>query len=198
MRDKEQEEGNLQQNLAEEYYPPAEITEELLSYVLGHYIKHHKVVLTKLNHAQKATEESIAEIKQLLKNIEETEEIKKIKLYDNMWGLIIETFRQSGVSEDELNNIENILLTIPETIKKYYDILIEKDKALQSLIKDLNSDKYQRAFEITNKVQANINPMSGLGPEEYEPDKSKDNKNSITNLDVDAYIFREGKTPEKL
>lgn len=46
--------------------------------------------------------------------------------------------------------------------------MLAQDKALQALIAQLADDKYMKAFALINEVQSRINPLTGLGPEEYD------------------------------
>lgn len=145
--------------------------ERLMCSVLEYYIKHHDVVLKKLDHARDATKKSINEIdvvsKASILDVPD-EQKQEIQAYDDMWMQIIEHFRDSGVSEDELIKIEEILTKIPRLIKKYYDLLVEQDHVLQKLMEELKSDEYQEALEITENIQSRTDSLSGLSPHEFD------------------------------
>ena len=152
-------------------YPDAEMSHVLMEHVFEHYLKHHSVVLRKLVHAQDATLKSIQEIEELRKQIKADEahhEFQTVKKYEKMWKQIIELFENSGLSEAEVQKVEDMLVTIPKVIKRYYEVLIQQDKVLHELIEELNSEKYKVALAAVKKIQSRPNLMTGLGPEEYE------------------------------
>lgn len=136
-------------------------TKDLMQTVLEHYLKHHEIVLKKLVHAQKATEMSMDKLREM----SETGTVGNV---DEMWGEIIEMFRNFGASEDELFGIENLLGTVPSTIKEPYVELVEQDEELQQLKSELNSDKYQKAKQAVSKVQDEPNPMSHMTADDYK------------------------------
>lgn len=158
-------------------FPPPEQADMLMDLVLDHYIKHHAVVLKKLEHAQSATTQGLQEVKSFVEgmaNITHTPHSEtphsedELQKYDALWDSIISIFRQSGISEDELTQIEQILLTTPKIIRKYYEVLTEQDKALQRLIEELNAPAYEQAMKVVSRVQAHPNPMTMLTPDEYD------------------------------
>ena len=152
--------------------------EEATLAVMEHYIRHHEVVLRKLNHAHKATLDSIHEIEQMMAELEDASahahELAEVRKYDGLWITIIDMFRQAGVSETELGKIEGVLTGIPRAIKIHYDALVAQDKVLLKMISDLGAEKYRRAFEMIREVQAQPNPMTGLSPYEYDIDGEHD------------------------
>ncbi len=152
-------------------YPEPDTAHDLMQLVLEHYVVHHQVVFKKLHHAQTATIQSIQELENMSAALQATSghSVEDIRKYDHMWSAIIEMFKAHGATEDDLERIEDVLLTIPRAIKKHYDIIMEQDKALQKLISGLNTEEYKKACMIINEVQSRPNPMSGLGPEEYKP-----------------------------
>lgn len=156
-------------------YPDADKAHELMHLVLEHYVTHHKVVFQKLEHAQKATIQSIKELESMSASLQAKagHSVEDIRKYDQMWGAIIEMFKAHGATEDDLERIEQVLLTIPRAIKHHYEILVAQDKALQTLMKSLDTEEYRRAVMLINEVQGRPNPMTGLGPEEYKPLASK-------------------------
>lgn len=158
--------GNAQE------WPDAESAHLLMQRVLEHYKKHHLVVTKKLGHARKATAQSLQDIESIYRDLrldKDTQEFREVKKYDRIWDEIIQAFASSGVTETELEQIEHILTTIPDTIKRYYEALVMQDRILQDLIREMNSEVYLKAIEATRKIQARRNLMTGLGPEIYEP-----------------------------
>lgn len=147
-----------------------ENAELLMGYVLEHYIKHTEVVFKKLGHARAATHEGIKEIDG---DDKASKKMEEMQAYDEMWAKIIAMFEKSGVSEEELVRIEEILGRIPRLIKKYYDTLVEQDAILQELMKELQSEEYQQAIETVNRVQSEADLMSGLDPNEFDLEEIK-------------------------
>ena len=143
--------------------PDIKKNKELISTVLEHYLKHHELVLKKLITVQKATQMSLEKI-QLLSEATNADE------FDTIWDETIEMFRDCGISEDELFQIEDILNNIPKAIKENYQKMVDKDQSIQDLTKELDRDKYEQAMQSIKAAQDEPNPMTGLGPEEYEED----------------------------
>ncbi len=135
-------------------------SKDLMEIVLQHYLKHHEIILKKLVHAQKATEMSMAQLREM-------SDANNAENVDVMWAEIINMFRDFAASEDELFNIEDLLGTVPKTIKEPYEELVENDDELQKLKAELDSDEYKKAKEAVNRVQAEPNPMSGMTADEY-------------------------------
>lgn len=152
--------------------------EEATLAVMEHYIRHHEVVLRKLNHAHKATLESIHEIEQMMAELDDAaahaHELAEVRKYDGLWITIIDMFRSAGVSESELGKIEGVLTGIPRAIKTHYDALVAQDKVLLKMISDLGAEKYRRAFEMIREAQSKPNPMTGLSAHEYDVDGETD------------------------
>ncbi|MCB1530787.1 MAG: hypothetical protein H6853_06460 [Rhodospirillales bacterium] len=151
--------------------PDRETSHEVMKLVLDHYIKHHSVVLKKLQIAQEATAKNLEEIRGISGRLgaeEKDSPLDDARKYDDLWGSIISAFEEHGISEEDMKRIEDILLVIPRQIKVHYERIMEEDKALCRLIEKLNSPEYKKAYDIVKQVQAKENPMSHLGPEEYE------------------------------
>lgn len=150
-------------------FPDADQAHELMHLVLEHYVTHHQVVFKKLEHAQNATVKSIKELEGMSASLQAKagHSVEDIRKYDHMWAAIIQMFKAHGATEDDLERIEQVLLTIPRAIKRHYDMMVEQDKALQKLIASLDTEEYRKACMIINEVQGRPNPMTGLGPEEY-------------------------------
>lgn len=138
--------------------------------VLDHYLKHHQIVLKKLRIAKQSTHISINEIKDIKERFDLKTEIKEFKDIDHMndlWTEIISLFEHSGISEEELHEIEKVLITVPKAIKQHYVKLLEQDQELTKLIETIQSDRYQKAYKIVKDIQNEPNPMSGLEAKEY-------------------------------
>jgi hypothetical protein len=163
---------------AYEHKEGAAQAEEATLAVMEHYVRHHEVVLRKLNHAHKATLDSIREIEEMMAELNDASahvsELAEVRKYDSLWITIIDMFRQAGVSETELGKIEGVLGGIPRAIKTHYDALVAQDKVLLKMIEDLGAEKYRRAFEMIRQVQSKPNPMTGLSPYEYDLDGEHD------------------------
>lgn len=142
----------------------------IMGYALEHYLKHYEVVMMKLGHARTATHQSLDELNN--SDAKTADDLHEVKSYDRMWEQIIKLFRDSGVSEEELSQIEGVLLRVPNLIRKYYDLLVEQDEILQNLIGELQSEEYQTALKLTRKIQGKPDLMSGLDPSEYDMEKA--------------------------
>lgn len=178
--------------------PDAETGQRLMELVLDHYVKHHGVVLRKLIHAQTATIQSLEEIDGATAKQEESltdslRELHVVKRYEEMWAEILDLFRSCCLSEPELQKIENLLVTVPKIIRKYYELLVQQDKVLQALIEELQAEKYKRAFAAVDQVQARPNPMTGLTSEIYDDEKMI----AVGNADTRGFIYRNIPAKEK-
>ena len=154
-------------------WPDPDQAHLLMEVVLQHFVTHHKVVVRKLHVAQEATLKSLEELESRLDDINshsDAASLDNIRRYEHMWGQIIEMFKAHGATEQDLDRIEQVLLTIPRTIKKYYEVMIEQDRALKAMIASLDSDEYRKATAVINKVQSRPNPMSGLTRDDYDED----------------------------
>ena len=158
--------------MSAEDLPEPEEAESLMGQVLEFYLKRYNVVLKKLGHARTATQQSIQELDEAASDAPEKDsDLEVVHSYDTMWEETIDSFQKSGVSDEELEKVELILAKIPALIKKYYDILVEKDKILQQLITELESKEYQEALEVTKTIQNRADLMSGLYPSEFDVDE---------------------------
>jgi hypothetical protein len=77
-------------------------------------------------------------------------------------------FKTCGITEDELFEIENILKTLPDSIRVHFERLVKLDQMLQKLILTLEKMDYAGAMEKINTIQSRPNPMSGLSRNDYE------------------------------
>ncbi len=148
-----------------------EQADEVMNFALDYYIKRHDIVFRKLKHARDATKQSIEVIdNQTPEDVSELAGIKKdeIEAYDEMWRGILDIFKQAGVSEDDLGKIEQTLTLIPSLIKKYYDLRLEQDKVLQTLMAEVESDEYKKAVAFVHNLQRRPDLMSGLPAEEFD------------------------------
>ena len=143
--------------------------DEIMALAMEHYLVHHQVVLKKLQHAQTATRQSFQEIERMPDQKRQTARTE-IEKYDAFWKKTIDMFKSSGIAEEGLQQIEKVLTTIPRIIKKFYDALVRADAELLDLMRQIASDKYKKAYSVIYKLQSKPDMMSGLGPEEFEPD----------------------------
>lgn len=165
--------------------PSPAVSDEIMSYALDHYLKYHEVVMKKLCHAREATKHSLHEINALCKRLRidgTSEELEDVKKYDEMWRDIIHLFSNCGASETELELIENVLVDVPETIRRHYEVLLQQDQMLAALIEEISNSKYRDALDAIKKIQSRPNPMSGMTPEEYDE--------VVELVSNDAQIFR--------
>lgn len=140
-------------------WPDQHTAHDLLKLVFEHYNLHHEIVMKKLGHAQKATALSG----------EDAPQDKRADLagYNSAWIQIIDLFKTCGITEEELFEIENILSTLPDTIRVHFERLVKLDQMLQKLMLTLEKMDYYGAMEKINAIQSRPNPMSGLSREDY-------------------------------
>jgi hypothetical protein len=131
---------------------------EITALVFEHYIKHRDVVLRKIQHARSATHQSIQDYDGCEGRLKDSQEFKNITKYDEFWHVIINMFKETNVSEEGLQRIEDILLSIPRRIKKYYDLLILNDRPLLQLMKEIAADKYKAAYKEIRKIKKSADP----------------------------------------
>lgn len=149
---------------------PAEI-QKSLELVLEHFLQHTKIVRKKLEIAKEATAQGIEDIEKVCQAYDFDDSmpvLKNVRSYESMWDEILEKFQKHGTSADELHKIEDILMTIPTTIKTHYESLLSQNKRLEEAIDALNGAAYQEAFALAHEIQSRPNPMSGLTAEDYE------------------------------
>jgi hypothetical protein len=144
--------------------------DELMDCVLGHYVKHHRIVLEKLWLAQRATVKTLEEITDSCDENQENKSIESLEQSREIWNKNIQMFIDTGVSEVGLTKIDSVLTTIPKTIKKNYDSLMEAETELLKAIDDLQSsaDKYKEAYQRVQAIQAEPDKMSGLDPSHFD------------------------------
>lgn len=138
-----------------------ETAEQVMHLALEHYVKHYNVVMLKLGHARSATRQGMEESSSAT-------EKESMRDYDAIWTNIIEMFRSSGVAEEELRKVEAVLARIPALIRRIYDLRVEQDETLQTLMKELESEDYRQALALTRKIQARRDALSGLEPREFD------------------------------
>lgn len=134
--------------------------QDLLKRVMEYYNIHYDVVQKKLDHAQTATHESMKEANDW--------DMKVIGSYDSAWKEIINMFQTCGMTQEELFEIERILGALPDNIRGHFERLIKMDRMLQTMMMTLKKLNYEEAMKTINQVQSQPNPLTGLGPEEYD------------------------------
>lgn len=150
-------------------WPSAEEVQKSLGLVLEHFLQHTKIVHEKLHVAKEATAQGIEDIEKVCQAYDFDEEmpvLKSVKSYEIMWDDILDKFQTHGISAKELEKIEQILTTIPTTIRVHYETLISQHKWLEDAIDALNSPEYYAAFALADEIQARPNPMSRLTVDE--------------------------------
>jgi archaellum component FlaC len=144
----------------------------LTQVALKYYAVHKNVVLRKLQLTQIATQKH--DKQRTLNGASSTVERLKIKLFyktpttNNLWHNIIELFSSRMIYEEDLLYIEELLSSIPKEINKRRQELESKDKTLNNLLQNLDTDEYQKAKKKIKSVQRHKNPLTGLTPDQYE------------------------------
>lgn len=147
-----------------------EAADDVMTYVMDYYLKHYDIVFKKLGHARDATKDSIDELAEK-KNADA--ELKVAQQYDSMWDKVIDDYTSSGVSQEELDRIDDVLTKIPQLIKKFYEVRVQQDSLLLELVEKIQSPEYKKAIEITKKIQSRPDLLSGLDPDVFELEDSK-------------------------
>ena len=161
-----------------EYPEPAE-ADFIMECMMTRYVMQNRIIKSKLHHVQTATRQRMTEVEKIVAKEEalaqKLNELKKTKMLDGLWQQLIDLLQEIGLSEEDIDNIDDAVTSTPSNIRKYYDILVEQDRELSNLIYEMNSENFMSAYtearEITTKIQSRPNEMSGLGPDEYEPEK---------------------------
>lgn len=149
--------GQLDKMHAAYNQPDHDTAHDMMTLAFEHYFKHSEAVQKRLEHAKAATNESL-------------DNVNKLKDYGTEWDEILGRFQSVGLSEEALQHIEGLLGDMPKIIDEVYSSLIASDQELQKLEEELASEKYQVALNNIDTIQQQPNPMSGLGPEEYDLD----------------------------
>ena len=179
-----------------EPWPDEEEAASLTATLLDHYMKHHEIVLSKLQFAQDATKQCIQEIRNTHEKLHEKDNtnVHEFNDFDKMWEEVIKMFMTGGLSEDEIFEIEKLMTTIPEDIKKEYDSLSQQDKSFLALVESLNTNAYKNAQKRVVKLQAQPNPLNGKTSEDYQikiSSKSGETEKPERQLGVgEAVMFR--------
>ena len=142
---------------------------KLMEKVVGHYLDHRQVVLKKLLAAHEATTQSIHEIKEICQRFglsEKLEPFAEIMRHEHTWEGIIDVFQEAGVTEEELDRIEDVLVSIPRAIRDHYTTLIHQDRELASMINKLNSDEYKNAINKVRHIQSSAAELWDTGANE--------------------------------
>lgn len=164
-----QEAPQIEDHSAQEEWPNEEESHKLTNVLLEHYLKHHEIVLSKLQFAQTATKTCIDEVRQVqerMKSINK-ESIEGFQDFDKMWQEIISMFIQGGISQEELFKIEQLITTIPSDIKTHYEALTEEDKDFIALVESLNTNAYLKARERVGDLQSHPNPYNGKTSDDF-------------------------------
>ncbi|MBL4805222.1 MAG: response regulator [Alphaproteobacteria bacterium] len=168
-----QEAPQIEDKVDEPHWPDEDESHKLTDVLLEHYLKHHEIVLSKLQFAQTATKNCIEEVRQVHQRMKELDKgsLEGFKDFDTMWQEIIGLFIEGGVSQEELFEIEKIITTIPKDIKKHYDELTQEDKEFMSLVQSLNTSAYHKARARVAELQAQPSPYNGKTSTDFPPPK---------------------------
>ena len=159
-----------------EQWPEEEEAVSLTDMLLDHYLKHHEIVLAKLKFAQDATKKSLDEVRTTHEKVRERDNtnIHEFADFEKMWEEVIKMFLEGGLSENDIFEIEKLVTTVPEDIKKHYDDLSQQDKSFMTLVEGLNADAYKKAKSRVVKLQEQPNPLNGKTANDYKVEKTKD------------------------
>ncbi len=165
-----QEAPALEDHSAQDEWPNETESHKLTNVLLEHYLKHHEIVLSKLQFAQTATKTCIDEVRQVQEKMKglDKDSIEGFHDFDKMWQEIISLFIQGGISQEELFKIESLITTIPSDIKTHYDALTEEDKNFMALVESLNTNAYLKAKERVGDLQSYPNPYNGKKAEDFQ------------------------------
>jgi hypothetical protein len=183
----------------------AKTADVLMAHMLDYYVKLHSIVTKKMGHAKSATSERIAELQEQ-NGDQDDEALNKYKELLGLWDQVLELLEKSGVTTETMEDISAMEESYPQAIRNHYDRLVEMDKALVSLIAEVEDEKYQELYrhskEITERIQKGKNLMSALPGSEYDQgtqnpktDEKKDSapaKNGEKERD-EMVIIRNGK-----
>lgn len=156
--------------------PTPQEADYIMECMMTHYIMQNEIIKSKLNHVQTATRQRMKEMEKAATEAQtaaKIQDLKKVKTLDGLWDKLIGLLQEIGLSEEDIESIDNTVTATPKTIRKYYDILVEQDRELSNLIYEMESNNfktaYQKAEKTTKSIQKRPNKMSGLLPTEYEP-----------------------------
>jgi len=161
-----------------------EMSSAAMAVAFERHTLHRKILLKKLQHAQKATKQSLQQInkwKEENPTGARPEDTLAIEEYDELWEMAIEIFENANIPATDLKRIEDILLTIPKLIKEYYDAIVRQDINLQHMIKVYASQKYHNALKIIEKISNDPSLMSAMTDRAFDDD--------ITETDLKAFKF---------
>ena len=166
---------DLRDDAAEEW-PEEEEAVSLTDMLLDHYLKHHEIVLAKLKFAQDATKKSLDEVRSTHEKVRERDNtnIHEFSDFEKMWEEVIKMFLDGGLSENDIFEIEKLVTTVPEDIKKHYDDLSQQDKSFMTLVEGLNADAYKKAKARVVSLQAQPNPLNGKTADDYKAVKAEE------------------------
>lgn len=175
-------------------WPKEEASKTVTHVLLDSYTKQHEIILSKLQIAKTATSRSIDEIRKTHDKVKslDNQTISKFNDFDQMWNDIIDLFMNSGVSEEALDQIDDIIAKMPKDIKSHYQDLTQQDKSFLTLVESLNKEAYTKARKKVAKLQEQPNPLNGKSALDYKggqskPDDKKDQDK--TDSSVSKYFF---------
>ena len=149
-----------------ELWPEREQGVEMVATLFGHYITHHELVARQLRFAQTATKDSIAQQEEV--QLEAASQMVGLRGFDSIWEEIIEMFRCGGVSETELFKIEKIIQTMPIGIRGKFDNMSSADNDYNQLHRSLDTEGYNSAKSMAQRLEQEPNPLSGLTSRDYD------------------------------
>ncbi|GEM_PF-3256077 len=169
------------EKLGKNPYSDAVLSQEdahkVMSHLMGYYVKLSSVVRKKLVHASTATKKRLKDIEIAPEEEIEAKEsvIGKYQRLDRLWEQFILVLSRSSMAMEDfekINETMNALNFIPDSIRAYYDVLVQIDEELQSLIQEIGDEDYQQNYEQCKKIailiQKGKNLISGLDETEYD------------------------------
>ena len=163
---------SVAENIAEQAmkkWPPEGESNEMLDTLFGYYIQHHEIVLKKLFLAKQATLNASSDGQ------------------EDLWQDVIDLFSASGMSDEEMSKIEDIIHALPQEIAGHFSTLSDSDKELKDLEMNLDQEGYKKAREAASELQGRVNPLSGMSPQEYK--KQAEEKLEEEPPKVEAFKF---------
>lgn len=139
-------------------WPELEKADYHADLALTYYIKFFDMVLEKIAIARQATEAS---------------DVDSANHYVSEWDRILKNYVRNGATEEDLAKIEEILSTVPASIRTNYETMVAESEKVRDLMEDLSRKEYREAIRLAEEVQSLPNPMSGLTPEEYAEEEKR-------------------------
>jgi hypothetical protein len=113
------------------------------------YINKYKYVLKKLEIAQAATTDALDEMENMKKIFDNDQITIMIKEYEELWQENISNFLQSGLLDEDIEKVEDMLTQIPKFIKEKYEERLAKEP---ELIANFSKEEREKIYQIIEDV----------------------------------------------